>query len=640
MPRILLEITELTKVFGNQAVLDAIALRLEENQRVGLIGPNGCGKSTLLRILAGELEPDRIHQASGPRLRIAIMEQQPQLDLQQSLWEAARAGLDHWLQLHRQAEELAAQLAQAPSSHQQQRLGQELDRIHHLLAQHNAYHLDHRVEEVLQGLGFSHGQFQQPLARLSGGQRSRAALARVLLAQPDVLLLDEPTNHLDWDACAWLEQFLLAYGGTLVLASHDRYLLDRVCTHTWELYQGRLQCFTGNFSHYWRQKEQQLEVQRRTYQKQQAELARTEEFIRRHHYGQKHAQAEDRRKKLQRLREELVERPREIPRPAMRFQQQRPSGQIVFRAENLSKAFGSQVLFRDLSFTVEQGQRWGVVGPNAAGKTTLLRILAGELEPDSGRIVPGKHVHIGTMDQHLAHLDPETSVLEAVRPPGQLIDQQQRRDTLGRFGITGQQALQAVGSLSGGQRAKVALARLALQQPNVLLLDEPTNHLDLWARDALEQALLAYPGTVVLVSHDRYFLNRVVDHLVVFEPDQVRVVPGNYDTYRLLARARHDRENASPQQAPPAARSRGRTKPAAPKPRRRWKYPFRKVAEIEAEIQQCEQRQEEIQQQLCQPEVLRQGEQVRRLKAELQRLQERLEQLYEHWEEALQRQGG
>ena len=641
MARIVLEIAGLTKVFGTEPVLDQVSLRLEEGQRVGLIGPNGCGKSTLLRILAGELEPDRMERSPGPRLRIALMDQQPRLDLRQTLWETARAGLAHWLELQRRAEHLAKQLAAAPSRDEQETLGQELDRIHHLLAQHGAYHLDHRVEEVLQGLGFAPEAFHRLLEQLSGGQRSRAVLARVLLAQPDLMLLDEPTNHLDWNACQWLEQFLLGFSGTLVLASHDRYLLDRVTTHTWELYRGRLQCFSGNFSHYWRQKEQLLEVQRRTYQKQQAEVARTQEFIRRHHYGQKHAQAEDRRKKLERLRQQLVEPPREIPRPPMRFGQRRPSGQVVFRVQGIAKTFGPLELFRDLSFTVEQGQRWGVVGPNAAGKTTLLRILAGQLPLDAGTVAPGKHVEVAMLDQHLQLLDPELPVLEAVRPPGRLLDEQLRRDTLGRFGITGDQALQPVGSLSGGQRAKVALARLALTQANVLLLDEPTNHLDLWARDALERALLDYPGTVVLVSHDRYFLNRVVDHLLVFEPGKVRVVPGNYDTYRLLARARSKPDTqATAEKDPAGASSRGGKREVPPKPKRRWKYPFRKVADLEADIQQQEQRQQELQQELCRPEVLRDGQRVRQLKAELAQVQQRLEQLYEHWEEALQRQGG
>ena len=326
--------------------------------------------------------------------------------------------------------------------------------------------------------------------------------------------------------------FLVDSSAAILVVSHDRYFLDKVTTRTLELLRGTVDSYPGNFSAYRRQKEERLLVERRTYQKQQLEIEKAKEFIRRNHYGMKHAQAEDRRKKLERI--ELVPPPREIAAPPMRFPPAARSGDIVVRAEGLGKSYDRR-LFAGLDLQITRGQRWGLLGPNGSGKTTLLRCLLGQEQPDEGHSRLGQGLTVGYFDQQLAGVDDDRAAVDAIRPPHKQFNQQQRRDLLARFGLGGDTQLQRVDELSGGERCRAALARLAAADANFLVLDEPTNHLDLWARDSLERALLAFDGTVLFVSHDRYFVNQVADHLLIIEDQRIRVIEGNYDAYRLLA---------------------------------------------------------------------------------------------------------
>jgi ATP-binding cassette subfamily F protein 3 len=492
---------------------------------------------------------------------------------------------------------------------------------------------------VLGGLEFGSDCFQQPVETLSGGQQNRLMLARILLAEPDIMLLDEPSNHLDIEATEWLEAFLSESEQAMIIVSHDRYFLDRVTNRTLELYRGEVQSFPGNFSAYWQQKAERLEVQRRTFDKQQGEIAKTEDFIRRNFYGQKSAQAKDREKKLARI--ERVAAPREITAPSMGFPQVKPSGEIVLRAEHLAKAF-DRPLFSELSFQIERGQRWGILGPNGSGKTTLLRCLIASEPLDEGSVHLGAGVRVGYFDQLLGELDDDAQVVDAIRPPHKQFTEPQRRDHLARFGLTADMVFQSVKSLSGGERNRAALARLAALDANFLVLDEPTNHLDLWARDSLERSLSEFDGTVLLVSHDRYFLNRVVDHLLIVEPGRFRIVNGNYDAYlHLVARglaageARvEDQMAAKPTRdgALSAAINSADGKPG----KRKRKFPYRKVADLEREILDQETRLDELNVALADPQTHRDGSRVRQVKADIQTAKETLRALYEHWEEAVE----
>lgn len=631
---ILLAARDITKHFGPDPVLDGVTFDVRPGDKIGLVGPNGAGKTTLLKILAGQLEADRGTVQRHGSARVDYLQQHPTFSPGQTLWDTARSGLHELIQLNHDAEQVARAMGQASDPQQRQRLARRYDALQHELQRHDAYHLDHQVERVLDGLGFVRSEFDMPAAVLSGGQQNRLLLARMLLTRADVLLMDEPSNHLDMAATEWLESFLAASAQAMLIVSHDRYFLDRVTNRTLELYRGTVDDYTGNFSAYWRQKAERLKVQSRAYEKQQELIAKAEEFIRRNHYGQKSAQAEDRRKKLARI--EPVQPPRDIQAPVMGFPPASRTGDIVVRAEQLAKRY-DRPLFTALTFDILRGQRWAVVGPNGTGKTTLLRCLVGQVPSDEGRIVLGSGVKVGYYDQLLSQLDPDAAVVDAIRPSSKEFSEPERRSLLARFGLQAEAVFQQVNSLSGGERSRAALAQLAAEEANFLALDEPTNHLDLWACDALERSLARFDGTVLLVSHDRYFLNRVADHLLVFEDDRVRIIEGNYDTYvDTVRRRQQEAAAAAPSAANPArpAASRPSSPRSARPPRPKRRFPYRKVADLEAEILQCEQQIEALHAEMLLPDVLRDGRRVRTLQQQIDQQRQTLATLYEHWEEA------
>jgi ATP-binding cassette subfamily F protein 3 len=635
---IVVSVDSVTKHFGPDPVLEGVTFDVRAGQRVGLVGPNGTGKTTLLNILCGVIEPDGGGVAWTPGVSSGYVRQQTEFSPERTVWEEAQDALADQVQLTSQSERLAKMIAETHDESERRDLEARFDSIQEELSRHDAYHLDHKIQRILQGLGFFADSYSQPVCQLSGGQQNRLLLAKLLLSAPDVLLLDEPSNHLDIEGTVWLEDYLANSRQTVILVSHDRYFLDRVTDVTLELFHGTVDAYKGNFSAYRRQKVERLEVQRRTYENQQAEIAKLEDFVRRHSSGQKHAQAEDRRKKLERI--ERVELPREIGTPPMKFPPASRTGDIVLRVERLGKSF-EQPLFENLSFDVLRGERWGIMGGNGTGKTTLLKCLLKVDSPTTGQMSLGTGVVVGYFDQMLATLDDDMPVVEAVRPPGKEFNEPQRRDMLARFGIRGDMVFQQVRQLSGGERNRVALARLAASDVNFLVLDEPTNHLDLWARDALEQALLTFDGTILCVSHDRFFLNQVVDHLVVLEPGRHRVVLGNFDVYLDQQRSQSSGGTAK---ASSVAKAAGATAgaSAAPsdkdaknsKPRRKRRFPYRKVEDLEGDIQAKESFVESLHAEMLLPETLRDGEKVRAIQRQIDDSQQQLQQLYEHWEEA------
>ena len=658
---IVLSAEAIRKHYGPEPVLDGVSFEIRSGERVGLVGPNGTGKTTLLKILAGKEDADGGHFELHPSITVDYLEQQPIIEPGRTVWQEALSALATLIAYQHESEQVAHALAANPDEAEHRRLAARFDFLQQELQRHGAYSLDHKIERVLEGLGIRREAFSLPVESLSGGEQNRLMLAKLLLAEPDLMLLDEPSNHLDIQATEWLEQFLGGTQATILLVSHDRYFLDRVTNRTFELFHGTVEAYTGNFSAYWQQKADRLLVQTRTYDKQQEEIEKTKDFIRRNAYGQKHAQAEDRRKKLDRLEEDLVAPPRQIAAPVMGFPEVSRSGDLVLRAEGLAKAY-DRPLFADLSLDIIRGQRWGVLGENGSGKTTLLKCLLGQLDADAGVSRLGQGVKVGYFDQHLASLREDAQAADAIRPDHKDFNEQKRRDLLAKFGITGDTALQQVDRLSGGERCRVALARLAAADANFLILDEPTNHLDLWARDALEQSLRAFDGTVLFVSHDRYFVNQIADHLIVVEQGQSRVVEGNYSAY-LDQLGRGD--SPSPDSVSPGGHAgRGATdgsrkpgskaaakgsakhqskdkapsKPAATgdasKGRLKRRFPYRKVADLESDIFQRETQLEQLNADLVNPETLRNGPRVRQIKEQIAEQQETLEQLYAHWEEA------
>jgi len=640
---ILLSVREISRQFDAEPVFEAASFEVRPGERIGLVGPNGAGKSTLLRILAGLDDPDVGDVEFHPSAEVALLEQEPDHPSDRTLIAEARAGLASLYSLQHEATEIAERMARESDAESLERLHRRFDQLQVELHRLDAYNIDHRVDEVLLGLGFAKEDYERPLGQFSGGQRNRVALARMLLRAPDVMLLDEPTNHLDMAATEWLEGWLVRSRQAMIVVSHDRYFLDRVTTRILELHERRVTDYRGNFSEYWAQRAERRKVAERTWEKQQDFIERTEDFIRRNKAGQKHAQAADREKKLARL--EQVERVGEISGPAMHFGEAARAGDWVLDAVDLAKGFG-QPLFRELNLRVDRGDSIGILGPNGSGKTTLLRVLIGELPPDCGTVRFGTGVQVGYFDQQLASVDPELDAVEAIRPPGDPnASAKALRSLLARFGIRGDMAFQKVGLMSGGEKSKVALAKLAAANVNVLVLDEPTNHLDLWARASLEEALQAFEGTLLFVSHDRYFLDRVASKVIVLEPERWRFYEGNYSDFvafqRRLAQedAARGESAAKERRAQVEAQQADRETPAGAATetkRRRREFPYRKVEDIEVEIADNESLLERLEADLGDPSIHRNGDRVREITRQYDETKQRLEDLYRHWEEAVE----
>lgn len=631
---LLMSCSGLSRGFAEGPLFEDLGFELFHGDRVGLVGPNGVGKTTLLRLLAGLDRPDtgevRLHAGA----RVAVLQQQPDFAPGRTLFAEARGALDELVAAHDDMVRTTDELARATDDASRKRLAARYDRLNELLHHHDAYNIDHHIEAVLDGLGFGKEDYDRPVETFSGGQQSRLMLAKLLLAAPDVMLLDEPSNHLDLERTQWLESYLSQQNEAMIIVSHDRWFLDKVVTKIFELNRGKLTSYPGNYHAYARLRQERYEVELKTWEAQQEYIAKQEEYIRRVNYGQLAKQAQSRQNQLDKL--ERVERPVLISGPHMHFRPVRRSGDVVFEAERIAKAY-DKPLFKDVSFQVRRGQRVGILGPNGCGKTTLLRILLGEEAPDTGVVRQGHLIDCGYYDQHLQTLPPEQEAIRAAWPSGDPdMVEQTMRNLLGRFGITGDQVYQKVGAMSGGERSRVALAKLVALNVNVLVLDEPTNHLDLWACESLEEALRAFEGTVLVVSHDRYFLNRVVDMLIVFESDgRVRVISGNYDTYQMLGAAEgpaSSRQRAESGNRVEAKVSTDEAKPA----KRKRRFPYRKVAEIEAEIAALEEQVGQLERLLASPDLYRDGDKVKQTMQAFEETKAKLPPLYEHWEEAVE----
>jgi len=627
-----LALADVSKSYGPQTVLRHCNWEVQAGEKIGLVGANGVGKTTILRLILGAERPDRGDVSVRRGLSVGYMPQEPQLDGRRMLVEEVREGLKAVLDMEQRLHELGHQIAEAdPESPTGQRL---LDRYGRLQARFEAadgYRHQSRLEATLLGLGLPKSTWPLPVEALSGGQQCRAALARLLLSEPGLLLLDEPSNHLDIDATAWLEGFLNAFAGTVVLISHDRYLLDRVVTKVAELQFGRIEGYRGNYTDYRQAKEVRLAEAQSSYRKQQSYIAHQKALIERYTGSKKSRVADSRRRQLDRMTRSgvfQVQPPGKQRNMAIRFGDVARSGNFVARLRGVAKRYDELTLFEDFSLDVMRGEKIGLIGPNGVGKTTLLRALLGQIAPDAGSVRLGASLSVGYYDQNIEELDRSATVLDelwSVQPDalaGQV------RGFLARFLFTGESVMKVVGDLSGGEQSRVVLAKLLFANPNCLALDEPTNHLDIASREVLEQALRDFPGTVLLITHDRYLLDRVAERLIIMEGGRTEIFEGRYAKYeegqrRLAAEAEAAQARAAEAQRPPARKATPKSRSGKPR------IPLRK---LEQQIIDAEERLDALATQFADPAVVRDGARMKSLRAKHDTLNARLTELNAEWE--------
>ena len=628
--------------FERRTVLEGVDWHIHRGEKVGLVGRNGSGKTTLFRLILGELAPTLGTVTRGRGLQIAYLPQEPRLDSAATLHAEVASTFDNLRRLEDRLAEVGSLIAEHHDDPEKSAdLMEEYDELTRRLEAAGGYRYEVLVNEVLGGLGFSPADHELPVAALSGGQKCRAALARLLLQEADLLLLDEPTNHLDIEATAFLERFLAGYHGAAVIVSHDRYLLDRVVDRIADLEDGRVTVYPCAYSDYVESKRIRQTTAEREYQKQAEWIRHQREYAERVKADKSRSrQARGRLRFLDRMERDgrvLARRVHVHRRMALDFAPARRAGDMVLRCEGVRKAFGDVVLFDDFNLEIFRGEKFGIVGPNGVGKSTLLKMVMGRLEPDAGKVRLFENLDVGYYDQERAGLNLDDTVLDAIRPRRTAAEEQELRGFLGRFLFTGDDVFKRIGDLSGGEQSRVMLARLMWSRPQVLVLDEPTNHLDIPSKEALEEALIAYEGGVLIVSHDRYFLDRVVNRLLVLpERGRYEILTGNWSTWEEKLAAREAQQRAAEEQARRQARENrpGGRKPQAAAPGTRDDSPYARwsLEELEEAIIQREARLAETEERFADPEVCRDPEKARALHQLVRTLREELQALNAAWE--------
>ena len=634
-------VENLSKFYGAELILRAVSFRVEARDRIGLVGSNGSGKTTLLNLIAGRLLPDQGSIAFPERVRIGYLPQianfHPSRSLNEEMltvFEDVKAWEDELELLARELSTSAELLERDPDGYAAilERYAEVQAKIEHA----GGYTIEPSVRRVLDGLGFTSEQQAGPATQLSGGQQTRAALGKLLLQEPDLLLLDEPTNHLDLAALEWLEGYLNSWHGAVIVVSHDRYFLDRVTTRTLEVYDQRVEAYPGNYSHYTQLRAARMARWGKEYDEQQEYIARTEDFIRRYKAGQRSKEARGRQTLLDRM--ERIQRPPLDAQLKFKIGSRTTSGEIVLTTEKLAVGYseglpgsaGLRVLVADT--TIRRGDRIGLLGPNGAGKTTLLRTLVSQIPVLEGAARLGHNVEIGYYAQTHEGLRLSSTLVDEIRQVSQL-SEEGARSYLGRFLFSGDDVFKLVGSLSGGERSRVALAKLTLQGANFLVLDEPTNHLDLPARQVLEEILSQYDGTMIFVSHDRYFVDALATRLWVLQDGGVEVFDGNYTRYRLRAKSMAVTASPAALGAASGDRASGGARAGRAFGQVGKTGPTRTALDVEVDIAGAETHLLEVENQLAAASAAADISRINELAGEYQRMQTLLEALYDEWQE-------
>jgi len=606
---------DIHKAFGSEVVLDHLTVAFHPGEKVGMVGPNGSGKSTILKLITGAVQPDMGRVIRQKGLRIGYLPQEATFSGQRTVIEEMHAGVDHLLRLQATIHQVSGEMESLSGSALQAKMAQ-YDRLTRDFELAGGYEYEIRINATLAAMGFEPELHHARTTALSGGQLSRLGLAQVLMLETDLLLLDEPTNHLDLQATEWLEHFLSNYRGAAILISHDRYLLDKVVCKIVEVENHKAQVWNGNYGTYTQTKETVRLQQEREHAKRAEMVEKTLDFIARNKDQEgMRGTARGRKTRLNRLLKEnpdFLDKPTDQKTIHFSFGKTGRTSDIVLRCEGLRKSFGDLTLFEDLTFDILHGERLGITGPNGTGKSTLLKLALGRIEPSAGTIRVGTSLRVGYLDQHGDILDPAKTVLDEARGVRPDLSAEQVRSRLGAFLFSGDDVFKQCGDLSGGQRNRLMLCKLVLTEPDVLVMDEPTNHLDIASREMLEAALDEYAGTIVVVSHDRYFLDRSVDRLLVVGTDELgnrslgrtEFVVGEpaYSVYASLIRRRNeaaqqakrsDKDNARKSRSSAAAGDKPRS--ATPEELRRFnKYSPEQIEEmileLEREIEQMKER--------------------------------------------------
>ncbi len=626
----------ISKAFGEQPVLCNVSFHIEDYDKAAIVGINGAGKTTLLRIIVGELSADEgvISLAKGKTL--GYLAQNQDVDSENSIYDELLSVKADIIEMERQIRQIELAMKQATGS-SLDNLMETYSRLTHSFELANGYAYKSEITGVLKGLGFTEEEFSKQISTLSGGQKTRVALGRLLLLSPDLIILDEPTNHLDLNSISWLETYLLNYKGAVLIVSHDRYFLDRITGKVIEIDQTKATSFTGNYSAYAIKKEQLRTAALNAYLKQQQEIKHQEEVIEK-------LKSFNREKSIKRAesREKMLNKIEVLDKPTMArtdihmtLTPRCTSGNDVLHIEGLSKSFGKQELFSDIAMDIKRGEHVAIIGDNGTGKTTILKIINNLLEADTGTIALGTNVHIGYYDQehHVLHM--EKTLFEEISDAYPYLNNTEIRSTLAAFLFTGEDVYKRISDLSGGERGRVSLAKLMLSESNFLILDEPTNHLDITSKEILEDALNAYEGTVLYVSHDRYFINRTANRILELVGGKLISYLGNYDYYL-------EKKNTITGTALPSQASSSKKETTLSETKLDWqaqKELQAKARKKENDLRKCEdaitsleQELSDIENTMSQPDVATDVAKLQELTKRQQDLNEKLLPLYEQWE--------
>ncbi|WP_078551295.1 ABC-F family ATP-binding cassette domain-containing protein [Bacillus alkalicellulosilyticus] len=640
---ILLQCYQVTKSFGVDPILSNIKLEIQTRERIALVGRNGAGKSTLLKIIAGQMSYDSGEIMMPKHVTLGYLSQQSGLESDLSIWDEMLTVFTHLQTMEKQLRNYEQQMSDPriiENEARYQKLLKDYDTLQVTFKDEGGYQYEADIRSILSGLNFGHFDYSTKIASLSGGQKTRLALGKLLLTKPDLLILDEPTNHLDIETLTWLENYLVNYDGAILIVSHDRYFLDKIVNQVYELSRTKSTKFTGNYSAYLDEKAKRYELELKQFERQQDEIAKLEDFVQRNiARASTTKRAQSRRKQLDRMTR--LDRPAGSEKSSsFSFQINKQSGNEVVRISNLAVQFDEDPLFSNITFDITRGESVALVGPNGIGKSTLLKALIKKITPKEGTLQFGSNVSVGYYDQEQANLTSNKQVLYELWDEYPHTDEKDIRTVLGNFLFSGDDVLKTVSSLSGGEKARLALSKLMMQKANFLILDEPTNHLDIDSKEVLENALLDYPGTILFVSHDRYFLNRIATQIVELSPTKITTYLGDYDYFvekkeemqkrKELEQEQQEQKNKQPVEEPKTDKNSFQMDKEA---KRKERQRVRRIEEIEETIEQLEETIAAHEETLCDPDVFQDHEKVAELQQQIDSAKASVDSLLEEWEQ-------